>query len=115
MRGKCAPECSKPPISPKKSTLGSCKDGEGQAQRGYAPVVARGGGFFEKPLCTFAHSGHQDAQTPLSPRVGSEGRAYRSRFLGKPLRAISGFRHQEAQFPPFSRAREEGGRGISQG
>jgi hypothetical protein len=32
--------------------------------------MARGGGFFEKPLCPFARSGHQDAQTPLSPRVG---------------------------------------------
>jgi hypothetical protein len=102
MRGKCAPECSKPPISPKKSTLGSCKDGECQAQRGYAPVVARGGGFFEKPLCTFAHSGHQDAQTPLSPRVGSEGRAYRGRFLGKPLRAISRFQASGRPDSPFS-------------
>jgi hypothetical protein len=108
MRGKSAPECTKSLISPKKSTLESCKDGEGQAQRGYAPVVARGGGFFEKPLCPFARSGHQNAQTPLSPRVGSEGRAYRGRFLGKPLRAISGFRHEDAQTPPSPRVGEGG-------
>jgi hypothetical protein len=92
------------------------------------PQALPGGGFFGKPLHSFARFRQQNAQTPPSPRVGEGGwgdeganrrvraggartqgiSASSGRFFGKPLRTISRFSHQDAQTPPSPRVKERG-------
>jgi len=117
MRGKSLPECRKPRIAPRNSTLESARVRRHPRTTWERGRLARTqpyrDGFFGKPLRTISRFRHQGAQIPPSPLVGEGGGSQGWMFWLAPAYYLL-FQASERPNSPFSPCGRRGQGGWGQ-